>query len=217
MRRAHHRHRRAGQVARAAVGEAAGGLRRLGVRDLRRLLLPRAARARRRRRRHRDGGGDLPHQARRARSRVVHRREELPRLGDHGASARSENPKIEWLLNTAIEEILGEPGKAGVTRRAHQEPARPARSRRIACKGVFVGHRPPAQHRPVQGPARHGRERLPRPGRHQGRRRRRPRSRACSPPATSRITSTARPCRRRAPAAWPPSTPSDSCRTDAFR
>ena len=45
-----------------------------------------------------------------------------------------------------------------------------------------------------------------------GRRRRRRRFRACSPPATSPTMSTARRCRRRAPAAWPPSTPSDSCR-----
>ena len=43
------------------------GPRRLGLRDLRRRVLPRQGAGRRRRRRHRDGGGDVPHALRDAR------------------------------------------------------------------------------------------------------------------------------------------------------
>ena len=57
---AHHRHRRVGAAARAAVRAHADGPRRLDVRDLRRLLLPRPGDRGRRRRRLGDGGGDLP-------------------------------------------------------------------------------------------------------------------------------------------------------------
>ena len=65
----HRRHRRAVADARARRRGAADRPRRVDVRDLRRLLLPRPADRRRRRRRLGDGGGDLPHQVRRARSR----------------------------------------------------------------------------------------------------------------------------------------------------
>ena len=87
--------------------------------------------------------------------------------------------------------------------------------RRSPVTGLFVaiGHRP--EHRPVQGPARHGRQRLPH---HPATARRTPTSRACSPAATCRTTSTARPSPPPARAAWPPSTPSAGsrpARTDA--
>ena len=56
---AHHRDRRVGAAARAAVGTNADGPRRFDVRDVRRLLLPRSGDRCRRRRRLGDGGSDL--------------------------------------------------------------------------------------------------------------------------------------------------------------
>ncbi len=142
---------------------------------------------------------------------LVHRRDEFRASADHASSARKDNPKIDWLLNTAVEEILGEPGKGGVTG-ARVRNLKTGAVEDIACQRRVRGHRAPAEHRSVQGPARHGRQRLPAaagdaggadgdqdPGRVRRRRRRRPRL----PPGGRR---------RRAPAAWPPSTPSDSCR-----
>ena len=61
---AHHRHRRQRQAARPPERAEAHGLRRVGLRHLRRLLLQGQGGRRRRRRRHRHGGGDLPHQVR---------------------------------------------------------------------------------------------------------------------------------------------------------
>ena len=66
---AHHRHRRPGALARPAVGGPLQGLWRLGLRHLRRLLLPRQERDRGRRRQHRGRGGAVSRQYRRARSR----------------------------------------------------------------------------------------------------------------------------------------------------
>ena len=56
----HRRDRRERASARAPVGAAAAGPRRLVLRDLRRVVLPRQGRRGRRRRRLRDGGGDVP-------------------------------------------------------------------------------------------------------------------------------------------------------------
>ena len=67
--RPHHRDRRLGAVARASVGAGAHRPRRLDLRHLRRLLLPRQAHRRRRRGRLGDGRGDLPDQVRLARDR----------------------------------------------------------------------------------------------------------------------------------------------------
>ena len=57
---AHHRDRRVGAMARNRLRPQALRPRRLDVRDVRRVLLPRQAHRRRRRRRLRDGGSDLP-------------------------------------------------------------------------------------------------------------------------------------------------------------
>ena len=53
------------QLARPAVGEQIPGLRRFGLRDLRRLFLPRQERRRRRRRQHGGRRSAVPHQFRR--------------------------------------------------------------------------------------------------------------------------------------------------------
>ena len=56
-RRRDHRHRRAGPLARHRVGAAVAGPRRVGLRHLRRVLLPRQDRGGDRRRQHRGRGG----------------------------------------------------------------------------------------------------------------------------------------------------------------
>ena len=60
----HSRHRRAGALARHALGRKVQGLWRLGLRDLRRLLLSRQGGDRGRRRQHRGRGSAVPHQLR---------------------------------------------------------------------------------------------------------------------------------------------------------
>ena len=80
-RRAHHRDRRAGALARSAVGAEVQGLRRLRLRHLRRLLLSQQGSAGDRRRQHRGRGSAVPHQFRqqghgRAPARQLPRRED---------------------------------------------------------------------------------------------------------------------------------------------
>ena len=62
-----HRHRRAGALARPRVGAAAAGPRRVGLRHLRRVLLPRQGGGGGRRRQHRGRGGAVPDPPRRQR------------------------------------------------------------------------------------------------------------------------------------------------------
>ena len=73
---------------------------------------------------------------------VVHRREDF-RASAIMVKRAQENPKIDWLLNTAVEEILGEPGKTGVTG-ARIKNLKTGAVDTITCNGVFVaiGHQP---------------------------------------------------------------------------
>ena len=69
LRLADHRHGRLGQVPGTALGDGLHGPRRVGLRHLRRLLLPRPGLLRGRRRQHRRGRGAVP---------VEHRQQGLP-------------------------------------------------------------------------------------------------------------------------------------------
>jgi thioredoxin reductase (NADPH) len=73
---------------------------------------------------------------------VVHRREDF-RASAIMVKRAQENPKIEWLLNSAIEEIVGEPGKTGVTG-ARIKNLKSGEVSTMAVNGVFVaiGHQP---------------------------------------------------------------------------
>ena len=53
------------------------------------------------------------------------------------------NPKITWMLNCAIEEIIGEPGKGGVKGAKVKNP-KTGEVTTLPCHGVFVaiGHQP---------------------------------------------------------------------------
>ena len=124
--------------------------RRLLVRDLRRLLLPRPAHRRRRRRRLRDRGGDLPDPVRPARSPSIHRRDEL-RASKIMQERAFADPKIEFAWNS---EVADDP---------RRRPARPAsrcatpstgETRELDATGLFIaiGHDP--RSRAAHGPGR---------------------------------------------------------------
>ena len=80
--------------------------RRVRLRHLRRRLLQEPGRAGGGRRRHRDGGGDLPRQDRQQGHRDPPARPaSAPRRSCR--SACSSNPKISFVWNTVVEEVLG--------------------------------------------------------------------------------------------------------------
>ena len=134
----------------------------------------------------------------------IHRRDSL-RASKIMQDRALANPKIEFLWDTVVEDLVGTDTLEGavVAQRPHRRDVDAARHRAVRR------HRPPAQHRPVRRRPRHGRERLPR---HRSPARRPPTSRACSPAATCRTTRTGRRSPPPAPAAWRPSTPSAGSR-----
>ena len=92
LRRADRRHRRVGALPRAAVGGEVHGQGRVGLRHLRRILLPRPGRRGHRRREHRGRGGALPVQHRAPRH---HRPSPRPfsRRGDPGRQAAGQDAR----------------------------------------------------------------------------------------------------------------------------
>jgi thioredoxin reductase (NADPH) len=73
---------------------------------------------------------------------LVHRRDDL-RASMVMQERAKKNPKIEWMLSSALEEILGEPGKVGVTS-VRVKNFKTGAVTNVPCKGVFVaiGHQP---------------------------------------------------------------------------
>jgi thioredoxin reductase (NADPH) len=73
---------------------------------------------------------------------LVHRRDELRASKIMQARAR-ENPKIEWRLSHAVEEIIGEPGHGGV-KGANLKNLKTGAIEKLDVQGVFVaiGHKP---------------------------------------------------------------------------
>jgi thioredoxin reductase (NADPH) len=73
---------------------------------------------------------------------LVHRRDEFRASAIMLKRAR-DNDKIEWMVNSAIEEILGEPGKTGVTG-AKVRNLKTNELSTVTANGVFVaiGHQP---------------------------------------------------------------------------
>jgi thioredoxin reductase (NADPH) len=76
---------------------------------------------------------------------LVHRRDELRASKIMQERARS-NGKIAWMLSSAIEEILGDPGKGGVTG-VRLRNLKTNEVQVVPCQGVFVaiGHQPNTQ------------------------------------------------------------------------
>jgi thioredoxin reductase (NADPH) len=73
---------------------------------------------------------------------VVHRRDEL-RASKVMQERAQKNPKIEWRLSAALDEIVGEPGKVGVTS-VRIRDLKTNQVENLPVKGVFVaiGHQP---------------------------------------------------------------------------
>ena len=139
---AHHRDRRVGAAARAAIRARAHRPRRVDVRDLRRLLLPRQADRGRRRRRLGDGGSDLPDPVR----LEGHRRpspRHAARVEDHaGQGDRQPEDRVQLEHRSRGRSLDG--GKGEVTRHRPAQHSRPASVRQLPVDGVFVaiGHTP---------------------------------------------------------------------------
>ena len=208
--RADHRDRRVGAAARAAVGARAARPRRLDLRDLRRVLLPRQADRRRRRRRLGDGGSDLPHALRLARDGHPSPRH-AARVEDHaGQGVRQPEDLVRVEHRGRATSTTRARAKSPAMRAART--ASPASGRNIAVGRRVRRDRPHAEHVALQRPARDGRERLP----HHARRAHAPACPASSRAATSRITSTARRSPPPGQAAWRRSTPSDTSSTTAL-
>ena len=93
----------------------------------------------------------------RRRSTSIHRRDEL-RASKIMQDRARKNPKIEFVLDSVVDEILGD-GKA-VTGVRLKLSAKDGATRELPLKGVFmgIGHEPNTRHLP--GPARHERRRL---------------------------------------------------------
>ena len=112
-RRRHHLHRRDRPDARSRERGPPARPRRLHLRHLRRLLLPRPRDRRRRRRRHRDRGGDfLTKFASKVTARPPPRR--AARVEDHAGPRRSRIPKIEFRWNSEVDRRARRHKLAGV-------------------------------------------------------------------------------------------------------
>ena len=121
LRRAGHRHRRPGEVAGPALRGQVPGLRRLGLRHLRRLLLPRQGGGGGRRRQHRRRGGALSRQPR----RQGHGRAPPRRASGPSASCRtacSSIPRSRWSGTARSRRSAARQGPPSVT---HRPPAQP--------------------------------------------------------------------------------------------
>ena len=192
-----HRDRRAGALARPAFRDAAAGRRRLRLRHLRRVLLPRQAGRGGRRRQHRGRGGALPHPPRRARHADPSPRRAAGRE-DPAASGCSRTQGRAW-SGTAWSRRSSAPAQpatvAGVRLRERARPAAKAVSRWTACSSRSATRRTPACSR--QG--RDGRRGLCPDRARQHADHRVP---ACSRPATCRTRSSARRSPPPARAAW---------------
>ena len=102
-----HRDGRIGDAGSGSTARSGSGPRRLGVRHLRRLLLPRARTGRRRRRRHGDGRGDLPHQVRhQGHGRPPPR--QAARLQDHAGPRLATTRRSSSSGTRSVDEVLGD-------------------------------------------------------------------------------------------------------------
>ena len=202
---ADHRDRRVGALARHRIRSQAVGPRRLHLRHLRRLLLPRQADRRRRRRRLGDGGGDLPDAV-----RVEGHRHPPPRL-----AARVEDHAGQGVRESQDRVRLGLGDRRGQGRRQgrghrHRRAQPEDRAAHASCRSTACSS--PSATRRTRRSSRGRSSSTPTAtsSRTTARRRTCP---ACSRRATCRITSTVRRSPPPGRAAWRRSTPSATSTT----
>ena len=136
---------------------------------------------------------------------VIHRRGEL-RASKVMQQRAFANPKITFLWNTSVIDVLGDNKVTGVRVRDNISEE----ESEIELSGALRGHRAPAEYFVVQGPDRDWRRTgTCAPSTGPG-----PTSTGCSRAGTCRITGTGRPSRRQARGAWPRSTSSVGLRTN---
>ena len=142
-RRAHHRHRRAGPLARPALGEASfKGYRRIGLRHLRRLLLPQQELC------SWSAAATPPSRSRIYLANIasqvilVHRRGVL-RAEKILQERLFANPKIEVMWHTELDEVLGTDDPLGVNG-ARLKSTLTGETFAIPVDGIFIaiGHEP---------------------------------------------------------------------------
>ena len=202
----HRGDRRPGAHARPAERAAAHGLRRVDLRDVRRLLPPRVRDRRRRWRRLGARGGDVPHQVRRPRCISS----TAARSSGRRRSCRTGPRPTRRSSSTSTR---GSPTCSGSPRwrRSCSRTWCPASRRRCpstACSSPSATSRTPSC-------SRAGWRWRTRATSSRSTARRSRTSTGCSRPATCRTTSTARRSPRPVRAAWPPSTPSGGSRRPA--
>ncbi len=180
------RDRRVGAVAGPRERDAPARARRLRVRHVRRVLLPRSRDRGRRWRRHGLRGGDLPDPLRDQGPPAPPARR-VPRLEDHDRASRASTPRSRSIRNTAVDEVLGDAKVEALrlTRHGHRRGADAADRRPVRR------HRLQAEHRclpRLAGGRREGLPRRPRRDRLEDRRRvhRRRRPRPSLPPGGHR-------------------------------
>ena len=136
-----HRHRRHGEVPGSAVRGEVQGPGRLGLRDLRRLLLPRPGRRGDRRRQHRGRGGACTWPTSRSKVTVVHRRDKFraEKILQDKLFAKQQAGKVDIIWNHAR--------RRGARRRQRRDRRAPqGHARRHATRDI-AGHRHVRRHR----------------------------------------------------------------------
>ena len=136
---------------------------------------------------------------------VIHRRDSL-RASKVMQDKAMSIANITFVWNTEVTDIkdLAKGEVTGLVLKNNETGS----TSELAVDGVFIAHRPHAEHRSVQGADRaRTTTATSRPATARA-----PACRACSPPATCRITSTDRPSPPPVRAAWPRSTRSATCR-----
>ena len=192
LRCAHHRDRRLRRGTSACRPRRSSRPRGVRLRHLRRVLLPRAARGGRRRRQHRGRGGAVPVAHRAARdARYTAATSCAPRRSCRIAcSARWRPARCPSCGTTASTRCWAmRQGVNGVRLRSAAGRAHAGAS----GHGPVHRHRPHAEHRAVRRPARDAAAAISSSRAASRATPPRPASPACSPPATSRTTSTGRP------------------------
>ena len=148
---------------------------------------------------YRDGRGQLPRRA--VQERDGHAPPRELRASKIMAKRALEHPKIKFAWNSAVAEVHDV--KAGKVNAISAREPQDRRQEPRSLRRPVHRHRPHAQHRLFKARSRSTRTATSRPSPAP----RRPTSKACSPPATCRTTSTARRSPRPAPVVWPRSKP----------